>query len=62
MGKVTHIKLTPEMKTAFDSPGVAARSVPIQPADRAPGELGDHATVTPHLRTDEDSVEAGEGS
>ena len=52
MGRVTHIKLTPEMKTAFDSPGVAARSVPIQPADGAPRELGAPPTPSPQLGTE----------
>lgn len=37
MGKVTRHKLTPDIKTAFDSPGTSSRSVP-PPPPRGPAE------------------------
>ena len=62
MGKVTRIKLTPEMKTAFDSPGVASRSVPIQPADGAPREPVEPSAPSPQFGREEDFEKPKEGS
>ena len=53
VGTVTRLKLTPDIKTAFDSPGTSSRSVPSPQPSESSHKQGETPPRPPSETTDD---------